>query len=260
MEEKKKKEASTAIIMVTIVLVAIVSSILSIVIYKQMLNNSGEKHLVSSLQEDLEKVQSENTVNGTNNENNGSNISENTEQTAKVNLPLTINNKNINLEIEASFVNWEMEEEALFNQKTVIKINGKVCDEINTTTWTQVNTLNYEIPEVKFISDSSSEEEYIVLIMNESTPSSNTEIIRIYDDEGNVITEFDNLGKTEVIVSEDNYTIPVYEIYSDRIIICEALSDGGARLHEYTIDNGELKDEITREYSEDEVEQAGATA
>lgn len=260
MEENKKKEASTAIIMVTIVLVAIVSSILSIVIYRQMLNNSGEKHLVSSLQEDLEKVQSENTDNGTNNENNGSNISENTEQNAKVNLPLTMNNKNINLGIEASFVNWENEEEGLFNQNTVIKINGKVCDEIETTRMTISNVLNYEIPEIQIISDSSVEREYILLLMHENTPSSNTTIIKIYDDEGNVVTEFDNLGKTEVVVSEDNYIIPVYEIYSDRIVICEALSDGGARLHEYTIDNGELKDEITREYSEDEVEQAGATA
>lgn len=241
---EEKKGANIVLEIIIIILVIVISCAITIIVYNNILKSKGETHLVDTMNEDLNSIKD----------------SESTEQNAKVNLPLTINNKNINLEIEASFVNWEMEEEALFNQKTVIKINGKVCDEINTTTWTQVNTLNYEIPEVNFITDSSSGEEYIMLIMNEYTPSSNSAIIKIYDDEGNDITEFDNLGKTQVIVSEDNYTIPVYEIYSDRIVICEALNDGGARLHEYTIENGELKDEIIREYSEDEVEQAGATA
>ena len=174
---EEKKGANKILLAIIIILVIIIISAVTIIIYRNVLNTKGEAHLVDTINEDLNNVKN----------------SETTEQNAKVNLPLTMNNKNINLGIEASFVNWENEEEGLFNQNTVIKINGKVCDEIETTRMTISNVLNYEIPEIQIISDSSEEKEYILLLMHENTPSSNTTIIKIYDDEGNVVTEFDNL-------------------------------------------------------------------
>lgn len=242
MEENKHDRIENFLIIIIMILVIIVSSASTIIIYNKILNSRGEKHLVDTLNEDLNNLEN--------------NISNN----AKLKLPITMNGENVNVEIETNFEEWEIEEEALFNQKTLVRINDKICDELETTTYTQVNTLNYEIPEVKLLTDSSIEREYILLVMNSYSPSSKKTIIKVYDNQGKIITEFDNLGKTEVILKENNYTIPVYELYNDNIIICEALNDGGARLHEYTIENGELKDEIIREYTSDEVEQAGATA
>ena len=249
---EEKKGISAVLLVIIFILIIIISSTITIIVYRNILKSDGENHLVDTMNEDLNNIKDSEK----NDLNNADTLSDN----ASLKLPINMNGKNVNVDIETSFVNWEREEEGLFNQKTVLKINNKVFDELETTRMTISGTLNYEIPEINLIADSSIEKEYILLTMHENTPSSSSTILKIYDDEGNVISEFDNLGKTQVVVKENNYAIPVYEIYSDRIVICEALSEGGARLHEYTIDNGELKDEVVREYSEDEVEQAGATA
>ena len=264
MEENKKKEASTAIIMVTIVLVAIVSSILSIVIYRQMLNNSGEKHLVSSLQEDLEKVQSENTMNSTNNENNGSNSNENHNNVIENSIivqPIRLNNKDINVRVESSFVEWKYELEALFKQKMDITIDEKNVDSIETISWTQMGTINYQIPEIRLISDAENvESEYLMIVVDSFTPSAGRTKIYFYDDEGNKIDEIEDWGSTGVVLQENNTEIPSYEIFSDSVRIIEPLEGGGARMHEYTIVDGKMNDEIIEEYEADEVEQTGAVA
>ena len=255
MEEKKKKEVSSVLTVIVIILVAIVSSIVSIVVYRQILNKNGEEHLVSSFQQDLENLQ----TSGNSIENTNSNNQSNVIDSAVLEQPVMLNNKTVNVNIKSSFVEYEYELEALFRQRIDITIDGKSVDSIETSSWTQAGTINYQTPEIRLLTDAEdTEKEYIMILVNSYTPSSGTTTIYLYDDEGNKIDEINDWGATGIVLQENNIEIPSYELFNDSVRIIEPLEDGGARMHEYTVVNGELNDEIIEEYSSDEIEQAGA--
>lgn len=98
-----------------------------------------------------------------------------------------------------------------------------------------------------------------MILIDSFTPSSGTTTAYFYDDIGNKINEISDWGATGVVLQENNTEIPSYQLFNDSVRIIEPLQNGGARMHEYTIVNGEMRDEIIEEYSEEEVEQAGAT-
>ena len=85
---EEKKGLSIFLIIIIIILIIVISSATTIIIYRNILKSNGETHLVDTINEDLNSIKN----------------SENMNNTAKLNIPSTINNKNINLEIESSFV------------------------------------------------------------------------------------------------------------------------------------------------------------
>ena len=254
MEENKKKEANSALIIFIIILVAIVSSAVSILVYRQILNKNGEEHLISSIQQDMENLQtSGNSIENTNS-NNQSNIIE----SAILEQPVMLNNKKVNVKIESSFIEYEYELEALFRQRIDITIGGKSVDSIETTTWTQSGTINYQTPEIRLLTDAEdTEKNYIMILIDSYTPSSTSAKIYFYDVEGNKLGEINDWGATTIQLKETNTTIPAHELFSNSVRIIEPLSNG-ARMHEYTIVDGELKNNIIEEYNADKIEQTGA--
>lgn len=253
MEENKKKGENSALIVLIIILVAIASSALSIVIYRQILIKNGEEPLSNSLQQDLENLQTlGNSVENTNSTNESDNA---------IRVEAMVNGEKAVIEMMASFTEAQMQDgDMTFYEENVdVTINGKSVDSIITYTWTNKESYEYIFPEVKKLKDIVSGNEYILLVSYpESITGNSSNSFIIYDYNGKKITEISDYAGTTYTLVESGYTIPAHTIKQDSIEIVQPNSEtSGAELYSYTIENGEIKSNLIKSYTAEELESAG---
>ena len=253
MEENKKKGENSALIVLIIILVAIASSALSIVIYRQILIKNGEEPLSNSLQQDVENLQTlGNSVENTNSTNESDNA---------IRVEAMVNGEKAVIEMMASFTEAQMQDgDMTFYEENVdVTINGKSVDSIITYTWTNKESYEYIFPEVKKIKDIVSGNEYILLVSYpESITGNSSNSFIIYDYNGKKITEISDYAGTTYTLVESGYTIPAHTIKQDSIEIVQPNSEtSGAELYSYTIENGEIKSNLIKSYTAEELESAG---
>lgn len=256
--KKDKKKLVKIIVLIILIIILIVIGV--IFIRGKILDNKSSNLLINASKEDLSSIQTNEVNNELSNEIENNNTEENNELsneygTAKIETPITMNDNKYDVEIDMSFVEWEYELEATFMQKIDVIVNGDTIDSFEVSTWTQSETLNYQQPEIRLLTDAFSGREYLMIVAYNYTPGEMTTYIKIYDENGNIIADLDDWGETRIGLKNTEYVLPSYRIYTDCIRMLEPLDDGGANLHEYTLQNGELQDEITETYTADEVEQ-----
>ena len=253
LEENKKKEVSSGLIVFIIILVAIVSSVVSIVVYRQILNKNGEEHLASSLKQDMENLQaSGNLVGNTNSANEIDNA---------IRVETIVNGKKAEIEMIASMAGEQIQdgEMSFYEENVDVTINGKKVEGITTYTWTKKDSYEYIFPEVSKIKDVSNGNEYILLASYpESITGNGCNLFIIYDFSGNKIAEISDYAGTSYTLAESGYTIPAHTIKENSIEIIQPDSEAsGAELYSYTIENGTLKSKLIESYTADELESAG---
>lgn len=254
MNEDRNYKIKIIILFLLLIILIILAVVLG---YKKMLNDKSSDLIINSAKEDLQLVQASNEIsNNIQTENSKEKDESNSKYgVAKIETPITMNNTKFNVEAKMSFVDWEYSLEAVFREKIDISINGKNIDSFQIYAWTQSGTLNYQMPEIRLLTDATNNREYLMIVANNYIPSYGTAVIKVYDENGKIIADLDDWGRTEVKLKENETTIPRYRIYTDSIRIIEPLSNGGASMHEYTIKDGKLEDEIIEEYSSNEIEQ-----
>ena len=253
MEEKKKKEMNSGLLIIVIILVAIVSSIASIVIYRQILNVKGEEHLVNSLKQDMENLQTENNDVKDNNSDNYVIDSTAVEE--------IINGQKAKIEMVASVIENQQQDgdKVFFAENIDITINGNKVESLTTYAWTNKDNYEYIFPEVKKIKDVSNDSEYILLVSSpESITGNATNSFIIYDYNGNKIADISDYAGTSYTLIDSEYSIPAHTIREDSIEIIEPDStSSGAEIYSYTIENGTMKKDLVKSYTSEEIQSAG---
>ncbi len=241
----EKKAIKISVLIIAVILVAIIT----VVICMSISSSNNEKSEVGLKSE----TRSNSETSSLSQDNNSNDVS-------TISMPIILNDKKHDLKIESTYAEYIKEADGVsFKQNIKVTLDGKVIENIKQAESMMSKKQSFMSPEIDIINGTDNKN-YILLKVNERLVSQVTFTYYIIDENGEVLG---NIFYSDASVLQDKLTghsLSMFYVYDNSIQVIRTTADNTAELHEYTITDGKLNDNIIETYSADKIVIAGKSA